>query len=313
VRHVRMLGLCLVAVFAVSAIAAATASAGVPEFGQCYEKAGTGLYSNSSCTVKAKPKGTGNFEWRKAAEVANKKFLGSAGAGVLQGAYYFCVGPKGDQPRTGRPCKPEYPEEVEFLEKPLNVECESEANHGEFSGSKEVGNISVVFKGCKLLGTAPCENTSEEGTIHVNTLKGKVAFINKGATPREVGLQLEPAVKKGRFAQFECLGFVTTVVGVGNKTKEGCAYNETTKCGGDQIIGSITPVNTQTHSMTQTFKINEETQENIPNKLEGKPRASLESYIYNTEEPEYTSQWSKAGETVTNVAVSEEEGEIKAN
>ncbi|HTZ64054.1 MAG TPA: hypothetical protein VMB51_08115 [Solirubrobacteraceae bacterium] len=309
-RHLRMLGLCLVAVLAVVAISATSASAKLPEFGQCYAKAG-GKYANSSCTEKAK-KGQGAYEWRKAAQVAHKKFVGSAGAGVLEGSYFFCVGEKGDQPRTGRPCKPGYEEEVEFLEKPITVECESEANHGEINGSNTVGDVSVTFKGCKLLGTAPCSNTEKEGEIHVNELKGEIGFINKGTSPREVGLQLTPAQNKGRFAQFECLGFVTTVVGVGSK-KEGCAYTETKLCGDDRIIGTVTPVNEETPSLTQTFKINEETQENEPSKLEGKPRASLESFIYNTEEPQYTSQWSKAGETVTNIAVGEEEGEIKAN
>ncbi len=309
-RHVRMLGLCLVAVFAIGAIAASGASAGLPEFGQCVAKAG-GKYANEGCTEKAK-KGTGKFEWRKAAEIEKKHFVGSAAAGTLEGAYFFCVSEeKGDQPRTGRPCQPGYTEE-ELFEKPITVECESEANHGEISSGNALSNISVTFKGCKLLGSVPCSNTQNEGEIHVNALKGSLGFINKNATPREVGIELQPAKKKGEFAQFGCLGgLITTVVGMGSK-KEGCAYAQP-KCGGDGIVSPVTPINTPTNELTQTFTLNTETQENIPNKLEGKPLALLESYVYNAEEPEYTGQWSKAGEAITNVAVSEETGEIKAN
>ena len=66
-RHVRMLGLCLVAVLAVGAYAVSSASA-LPEWGKCEAKAG-GNYKNSNCTEKAKPKGSGSYEWKKGAEL----------------------------------------------------------------------------------------------------------------------------------------------------------------------------------------------------------------------------------------------------
>ena len=64
-------------------------------------------------------------------------------------------------------------------------------------------------------------------------------------------------------------------------------------------------------SFTQIYTTNEE-DENIPNKFEGKPLQVLEAEIYNTNEPEYMSAWSKAGESITNVNTPEEEVEIKA-
>ena len=82
-RHVRMLGLCLVAVFAVAAIAASSASA-LPEWGQCEAKAG-GKYSDRNCQTKAK-KGKGEYEWRKATEVgkSEKQFRGhNVGSGAF--------------------------------------------------------------------------------------------------------------------------------------------------------------------------------------------------------------------------------------
>jgi hypothetical protein len=317
-RHLRMVGLCLVAVFAIAAVAATSASA-LPEWGQCYVQAKhEGKYTDKNCTVKAKVvnlKPTGEFEWRKATEVAKKTFTGEAGAGVLEGKYILCATSEGAADtkygRKGLPC-PAGDHEAVFFEKPIKVECESEANHGEITGAKTVAHVSVVFRGCKVLGSSPCSNTVNEGEIRVNTLKGTLGFVNKNATPREVGLLLEPAVKKGEFASFTCLtGQLGTIVGEGNET-EGCAY-PLKACGGDGIIGAQTPVDEMVTHYSQKFTINEATQENIPSKFEGTaPLKVLESYLFNEEEPQFTSQWSKAGEAITNVTTSEEATEVKA-
>ena len=62
-RQVRMLGLCLTAMFVLAAVAASTASAKLPEWGGCEAKA-EGKYEDSACTVKAHPKKTnGHYEW----------------------------------------------------------------------------------------------------------------------------------------------------------------------------------------------------------------------------------------------------------
>jgi len=304
VRHVRILGLCLAAVFAVAALAAASASAGGPEWGQCYAKAG-GKYADSNCTVKAK-KGKGEYEWRKGTEVANKEFTGQASTGTLNATYIIC-GPNDE--RVPGPCaNPE--EETKFG--PIQVECvgkgelPAERDHGSTTKNGVV-NVSVIFRGCAVFGTIPCQN-GEEGEIVVNPLKGSLGYINKAS--KEVGLLLQPALKKGEFAKFNCNIGLTTVVGMGN-SKEGTAYPG--KGGNDGIISPIGPVDQMTHAFTQTYTVNAE-EENIPSKFEGKPIDLLESYLYNTGEPQFSSKWSKAGETVTavNVPAEEEGGEIKA-
>jgi hypothetical protein len=276
----------------------------LPEFGQCFEKAGSGKYTNSVCTTKSKT-GTGNFEWRKASEVANKKFTGEAHAGVLEGLYIEC------KPNFRRhPCvAPE--EEAVFLGQPVKIECGSESSHGEITGTKEVKNVSVTFKGCKALGSVACGNASE-GEVQVNPLKGKLGSINKSAKPREVGLLLEPAKAKGPFAKFACGTLFGAVVGMGNET-EGCAY-PLKACGGDGVISPIVPVNAMTSEFTQTFALNEATAENVPNKFEGASALKvLESYLFNLEKPEESTLWSKAGEAVTTVTHQAEPTEIKAN
>jgi hypothetical protein len=300
-----MLGLCLVAVFAVAAVAATSAMA-LPEWGQCYAKAG-GKYANSNCTVKAK-KGAGEFEWRKGASVepSQRKFSGAGGLGILAGEYKIC------EPHASRRthCENEG-EEVEYFGEPLNVECESEFNHGETSGAKGVANIAVIFRGCKLLGSVPCSNTSNEGEIQTSTLKGELGYINKST--KDVGVLLEPTIKHGLFADFTCIGgAIGTAVGVGNKT-EGAAYSPESTGGYDGIISPVTPVNEMSTEFTQVYTING-SEENVPNSFEGKHIELLESYLYNTGEPGVSTKWSRAGESITNVnkQLSGEPVEIKA-
>ncbi len=339
-RHVRMLGLCLVAVFAVAAVAASSALAG-PEWGKCEAKAG-GNYKNANCTEKAKPKGSGSYEWRKASEVAAKRtaegksanvpFTGHnvGSGGVLTTGGLVCEKPTEVyyHQTTRRHCieegyKPEY-----FGEEGISVECTAETNTGETSGKSGVANVHVVFTGCLLFGSAPCNSQgAEEGEVRVNLLKGKLGWLNKGT--KEVGVMLEPGAKKGAFAEFYCAGgAIKTAVGVGNnKTgafylSSGCigscesATPEEEKHGGyDEIISPITPVNAMTNEFTQVYKANA-VHENEPRSFEGKHISQLEDYIdvqgSKEFEPDQGIMWSPASEEVTNVNTPEEEGEIKA-
>jgi hypothetical protein len=304
-RHLRMVGVCLVAVFAMTAIAATSASA-LPEFGQCYVQAKhEGKYANAGCTVKAKKvseKFTGGFEWRKQSEVAKKGFTGAGGAGILNGVYVICTPSESVRKQNCNAGEGE-----EHLA--TSVECTSEKAAGIVNGSNTVGSVAVKFFGCKALGSTPCSNSSEPETIEVNTLKGKLGYINK--LKKEVGIELNPVIKNGPFVSFNCGGssFLGIVVGVGNKT-EGFAYLP--NGGGDGIISPITPVNTMSPTYTQVYTTTAE-DENIPNKFGGTaPLQVLESYLFNAEKPSFTSKWSKAGESVTNVNTGEEAGEIKA-
>jgi hypothetical protein len=66
VRHLRMVGVCLVAMFAITAIASASASAAQPEYMRCVKAAKvgtkyTGKYTNSLCTLESETK-EGKFE-----------------------------------------------------------------------------------------------------------------------------------------------------------------------------------------------------------------------------------------------------------
>jgi hypothetical protein len=336
VRHVRMLGLCLAAVLAVAAYAVSSASA-LPEWGKCVAKAG-GKYTDSNCATKGKG---GSYEWLKASQVAKEREAKGKSANVP-----FSGGSVGSTPlltTESRSCSlglynekrvtrqkciegggNERPEEGGGSS--VGVRCESETNTGEAVGKDGLANVKATFKGCVLFGYAPCESAgAEEGEIETNVLKGSLGYINKSA--KEVGVVLEPAKKKGTFAEFTCVGAFKIVVGAGN-SKEGAAYTSSNcfpKCqnatpaeekhgGYDGITSPITPVNTMTSTYEQVFKVNKIGNENIPGKLEGKHIDDLESYLEAIEEGENgeSVSWNRSGEELTNVNTSEEAGEIKA-
>jgi hypothetical protein len=333
VRHVRMLGLCLVAAFAVAAVAASSAMAG-PQWVKC-EFAGPGHnYTGSNCTKaeKAKPKGTGEYELYKAPEVEAKRLAegkpayvpftgGSVGSGgVLFSQWWFC---STNSHRTTRSaCEAEGGHY--YFELPATVECTKETNKGRAEGKNKISKVEVLFTGCVALETIPCESENlKEGEIETKELTGKLGWINKAE--KTVGVELSPeGGKHSEFTQFNCVGVLEIGVGAGNK-KEGAFYTssgcsgecpgttpEEEKHGGyDSIISPITPVNEMTSTFTQVFTINSETDENIPNKLENKHISLLESFTEDLENGAST-VWSPSGEEITNVNTPEEEGEIKA-
>ncbi len=316
-RHLRMVGLSLVAVFAIAAVTATSASA-LPEWGKCEAKAG-GKYTNANCTTKGKG---GSFEWKKGATLPDVHFNGAnvGSGGVLGTRFRFCMDaseehviensrttPSGCTAKGGHirggpaDSDPEWNEE--FL-----VECEQENSSGKQSGQKSITNIQVRFEGCKLFGSLPCSNAAP-GEILVQELKGTLGYINKGA--KEVGVLLEPVKKHGVFASFNCSGITVVTVGVGN-SKEGAFYTPESKGGYDGIVSPITPVNTMTSKFTQVYTINHETDENVPSKFEGKHISLLEDYSNPTSSPSQGTMWSPAGEEITNLNTAAEPGEIKA-
>ncbi len=63
-RQLRVIGLCLIAAFAISALAVASASAAAPEYGRCIKKTGKPSgegYSNANCTTHVSAEG--RFTW----------------------------------------------------------------------------------------------------------------------------------------------------------------------------------------------------------------------------------------------------------
>lgn len=230
-KRMRIVGLCLVAAFALSAIGAGSASA-LPEIGRCIAKAG-GKYADANCTVKA-ASGKGTTEFVKNA--IKKKFTSAGGEGKLQGATgteIKCT----TQTATG-----------EYLEK------------GATPSTKEVTNVVARFNGCELpLFGAECKTKgAAAGEIVTTKLQGKLAYTSGKKTPAvKVNQGLSPMVKKKGFAEFECPA-VGVVVYVGEGPEKG---HET-------ILANIGPVNTMATTATEEYKGSGGKQE--PNFVEGK-------------------------------------------
>ncbi|MBA3807501.1 MAG: hypothetical protein H0X28_03765 [Solirubrobacterales bacterium] len=188
-KRMKVMGLALVAVFAIGAIAAGSAFA-LPEVGRCVAKAG-GKYTESNCVTKAKV-GTGTFEFVKGA--VKTGFTSVGGEGVLEGA-------------SG-----------------TNVVCLTQKAKGKYDADGTAGAIKGVedvvstFEGCSIptIGIACNTKGQASGVIVTSTLEGNLGYINKAK--KEVGQELHPKLKGGAFAEFECGGGAVTIVTQSEKT-----------------------------------------------------------------------------------------------
>jgi hypothetical protein len=221
------MGLCLVAVFAVTAFAASSAMA-LPEIGRCLPST-VGKYKNNACTEKASTTEKGNtnkFEWHKGAAaegVASTGFSSAGGEGVLE----TVSGTK--------------------------ITCETQSASGKYDQDtgviKEVEGVIATFKGCSLplLGVKCNTAGSPEGEIKTNLLKGPLGYISgeKTHTPA-VGQELTPEKAKGAIAEYEC----TSSVKVEIKGKEGLVEGRTA---GNCVIASLSPANVMSAGFSEAF------------------------------------------------------------
>ncbi len=186
-RRLRIVGLCLVAVFALGAAMAASASAEAPEYGRCLkataEKEGKktvyhGGFTDSKCTKKSESK-TGKYEWHPGAAKGGQ--VSAGGRAALEQVNGLGVG-----------CKSEH------------------SSQGELSGTKEVKNLVVVFEGCEsvaLVCTSPGHKAGELVTV---PLEGKVVWASKSAHTAD--LDLFPAGGAEKFIEFGCGATLTVAV-----------------------------------------------------------------------------------------------------
>ncbi len=164
-KSIKLVGLCLVAVLAMSAIVAASASAVVPERGKC----ATGTeFENKGCTVSgAKNK----FKWVPNVKTA---FTATSGAATL---------------RSFTPEGAELP----------GVECVKSKSKGDFLGPKG-SEFTITFEKC----TSTKENCTggakaKAGQIVTNKLEGTLGFVSPGVVGEDV-----KAVGGGVLASFKC-------------------------------------------------------------------------------------------------------------
>jgi hypothetical protein len=164
----RILGLCLMAVFALGAVASATASAAAPEFFHCVKLTSkTGGYTSSSCALASKTK-TGEFEKNAVPAKSKIKFTDTLGTTRF---YRNSTG-------TSR------------------VVCGKGTATGEVSGPKEVTAVEVTFKECQFAsGSLECPVNSPfegAGEIYTRELSGELGKVTAAEAPgSETGLELK--------------------------------------------------------------------------------------------------------------------------
>jgi hypothetical protein len=238
-KRMRIMGLCLVAAFALSAIGAVSASA-LPEVGRCVEKvSSTSKYTDANCTKKA-VKGNGTHEFLKGAksETEGVHFTSAGGEGVLE------------------------------TEAGTKVVCQTQTATGKYDQDtgaiKEVESVVARFNTCAIpaLGIACNSKGAAPEEIVTSSLHGPMGYIKKLA--KSVGQELTPDVKKGAFAEFECGGGAAKVV-----VKEG------THGGHNCVIAPVTPVNVMSTTAEQVYSGAAGKQS--PQNFEGKTVCNLES------------------------------------
>lgn len=174
------------AMFAFSAVGAASASAALPEFLHCTKVANNVLarfqFQSTCNALEPEEPVLGGWEELGVLEGEKLPFESTSGAGTLE--------TKGGE----------------------KISCTSDSDTGEITGPKSVSNVSVTFKGCSttVFKFACTSSGQASGVIKTNLLKGEIGYLNK--SKKEVGLELEPETSGGFFAEFECAGIVSIKV-----------------------------------------------------------------------------------------------------
>jgi hypothetical protein len=173
-KRIRILGLAVLAVFALGAITAAGASAAEPAFYECAKEAG-GKYEKGC----GKEGGKGGYVLR---EGIGKKhtFKGKGGKATLHTAAV-----KGE------------------------VSCAGFKDEGTLTSPTTENKVVSIFSKCTSLGKNCNSPGQKSGTIKTNDLEGELGYISKSGPIVGVDLKAEGG---GTLAEFECEGLVSIVV-----------------------------------------------------------------------------------------------------
>lgn len=141
-KRIKVVGLCLMAVFAMSAVVAS--SAGAAEIGECVKNlTKTGKYADKSCQTLSPGENTGKYDWKKGVTAEHAPFTAKTKAASLVGA-------------AG------------------TIECKKSSTVGEWTSNKTDEEV-VTFVSCEIKSpelTGECHSEGQaEGTIVTNKLK----------------------------------------------------------------------------------------------------------------------------------------------
>jgi hypothetical protein len=218
-KRIRIVGLCLVAMFALGAVAATSASAELPEYKTCIKASPkeSGKFNNKECTVASKGgKKEGDYElgeWNKGKKVT---FTGKNGESTLD-SY---IPEKESEFWTGGTIAGK-------------VVCKSGKSKGSITGPK-TSTVTVEFKTCSSEGKKCTSKGAKTGTIDTNPLNTVLGFDEKSEV-----VSLVEGGKEGTSpsAAFNCEGLAIETTG--------------------SVLGVDTGnINKIAKESTQTFKVN---------------------------------------------------------
>ncbi len=289
-RNVRTLGICLVALFALAAIGATSASAKstLPEWGGCglarnletSEPDHEGKYGNANCTDPVKPlygKYDGEYEWYTGEQFELfPGFYGLAEYDFRNGG----IGPTTFETTKGK-----------------KIQCAGgDLLQAHVATPKEVNEVGVIFEGCesehqpcseKNYSRSPGTITNELEWSHGEGFKGELVYLSgkKTANPK-VGLTLKAYRKPGEETPYHEIasGALFTVIcegPLGSLEIGGAGGKKEEKSKGNTVVSLIEPVDQMTTEYTETFAQTAGVQEPAPEK--GKLK-TLQMFIGNENE-----------------------------
>ena len=202
-KRLRTFGVCLIAMFATSAVATTSALAFTeepPEIGRCLKLTG-GRFKDSACKTAAKVTSEKKYEWYPA--------FGPNGKGeekTIESSKRFYTA----ESKEGTAIKLE-------TVKGEGVTCKKQTSDGEYTGPKTNRAYNIVFTGCESAGL-PCISTNPKAThlgeILVKELLGVIGIEKVGLTAGadKIANLFTPASGE-IFTEFECSGLKLVVKG----------------------------------------------------------------------------------------------------
>jgi hypothetical protein len=194
-KHLRVIGACVLSAGAIGAVAATNASAIAPEFGRC---------------LKVTPKALSNYDSAKCLKLANED-TGTEAEKLAKGNYQWFPGVVKNKFTTA--IKEGTIATLETISG-TKVTCTGEKSIGEFTGLKTVGNMTVHFTGCET-NKVKCESAGAGiGNITTAALEGVIGFETEVTPPSKDHVANElHAPGGGHLADFECVGLTVEVRG----------------------------------------------------------------------------------------------------
>jgi len=215
-RRISTVGVCVLAMLALGAVAVSSASAASPEYVTCakVKKSGktyTGKYGNKTCS-EVNAKGEGKYE--RAPLVKAAKFKGTIGHVTI---YLY-------DPLT---------ESIEG-----RFECTGGKDSGSVTNSHE-GTLSIAYSGCEATGEklkGPCNSPgAKAGVVTSSALTTKLVWLNEEES--EPGIEFKAV--SGGIAAVEC-SHIETAELVGTMTAKIGPTKETSKSQTMTMVASAT-------------------------------------------------------------------------